>query len=203
MSYMGFIARLERIGIKGLAMDVRHRGIQIFGWLAVIAGYCIALFLIRGVFIWVTRGLFTGRAVWILLGHLLFLAFAVYLFTVGRRAISIAKGDPRRRMRFGWGRMLLGTSLIFSAASTQFHLFPVSVVQLEYEDQTQAAAGNVTDIAICIGSLFLILSGVRKGSRRQTMKADLPPTLGPSSGGTSDPTRRVRSNELTAAGPLV
>jgi hypothetical protein len=151
-------------------MDARHRGIQIFGWLAVIAGYGIALFVIRGVFIWVTRGLFAGRAFWLLLGHLLFLAFAVYLFTVGRRAISIAKGDPRRRMRFGWGRMLLGTSLIFSAASTQFHLFPASV-RLQYEYQTQAR--NVTDIAICTGSLLLILSGIRKGFRRETMKPEL------------------------------
>jgi hypothetical protein len=152
-------------------MDARHRGIQIFGWLAVIAGYGIALFVIRGVFIWVTRGLFAGLAFWLLLGHLLFLAFAVYLFTVGRRAISIAKGDPRRRMRFGWGRMLLGTVLIFHAASTQFHLFPASV--LEYQNQSQTAAQNVIDIAVCIGSLFLILSGIRKGFCRETTKPEL------------------------------
>lgn len=147
-------------------MDARHRGIQIFGWLAVIAGYGLALMLIRGIFIWVTRGLFAGRALWILLDHLLFLAFAVYLFTVGRRAISIAKGNPRRRMRFGWGRILLGTVLIFHAASTRFHLFPASV--LEYEDHTQGA-----DIAVCIGSLFLVVSGIRKGFRRQTMQPEL------------------------------
>ena len=101
-----------------------------------------------------------------LLDHLLFLAFAVYLFTVGRRAISIAKGNPRRRMRFGWGRILLGTVLIFHAASTRFHLFPASV--LEYEDHTQGA-----DIAVCIGSLFLVVSGIRKGFRRQTMQPEL------------------------------
>jgi hypothetical protein len=139
-------------------MDVRRRSIQILGWLAVIGGYSLALLLIRGIFIWVTRGLFAGRALWILLGDLLFLAFAVYIFTVGRRAISIGKGAPERRMRFGWGRILLGALLIFFAASTRFHLFPATV----YENQTQTAAGNVIDIAVCIGSLFLILSGAWK-----------------------------------------
>jgi hypothetical protein len=64
--------------------------------------------------------------------------------------------------------MLVGTLLIFSAASTRFHLFPATV----YENQTQAVAGNVTEIAVCIGSLFLILSGIWKGVRRQTMKPD-------------------------------
>ena len=32
-------------------MDARHRSIQIFGWLSVIAGYGFALLLIRGIFI--------------------------------------------------------------------------------------------------------------------------------------------------------
>ena len=156
-------------------MDARHLGIQICGWLSVIAGYGLALLLIRGVFIGITRG-FAGRppAFWILLGYLLFLALAVYLFTVGRRAISIAKGRTRPRARFGWGRMRLGALLVFSLATTQFHLFPTRhvVKQLEYENQTQAVAGNVTEIAVCIGSLFLILSGIWKGVRRQTMKPD-------------------------------
>lgn len=152
-------------------MDARQRGIQIFGWLSVISGYGLALLLIRGIFIGITRG-FSGRpqAFWILLGYLLFLALAVYLFTAGRRAISIAKGSPRPRARFGWGRMLLGTLLIFGAATSQFHLLPARVKLPEYQNQTQAAAGNVTTIAIYIGCVVLILSGVWKGFSRQTIK---------------------------------
>ena len=65
-------------------MDVRQRGLQIFGWLAVMAGYGIALFLIRGVSIWIKRGLFAGRGLWVLIGHLLFLAFAVYYLHGGK-----------------------------------------------------------------------------------------------------------------------
>ena len=37
------------------------------------------------------------------------------------------------------------------------------VKQLEYENQTQAAAGNVSTVAICIGCVLLILSGIWKG----------------------------------------
>jgi hypothetical protein len=66
--------------------------------------------------------------------------------------------------------MLLGALLVFSVATTQFHVFPTRhvVKQLEYENQTQAAASNITAFAIYIGCAFLILSGIWKGLRRQT-----------------------------------
>ena len=154
-------------------MDAKHRCIQIFGWLSVIAGYGFALLLLRGIFIGLTQG-FRGhpQAFWLLLGYLLFLALAVYFFTVGRRAISIAQGNPRPKARFGWGRMLLGAVLIFGAATAQFHPFPTRVKPLEYENQTQAVVGHVTTIAICIGCVFLILSGIWKGFARRTIKPD-------------------------------
>jgi hypothetical protein len=152
-------------------MDARDRRIQIFGWLSVIAGYGLALLLIRGVFIGITRGFAGGpQAFWLVLAYLLFLALAIYLFTVGRRAISTAQGRPRPRARFGWGRMLVGALLIFGAANNQFHLLPTRqfVKQLEYENQTQAAAGSVTTIAVCIGCVLLILSGIWKGFHGKT-----------------------------------
>ena len=154
-------------------MDARHRRIQIFGWLSVIAGYGLALLLIRGVFLGITKG-FHGhpQALWLFLGYLLFLGFAVYLFAVGRRAISTAKGRPQQTVRFGWGRMLLGSLLIYGTATTQFHLLPTRpfVKQLEYENQAQATAGNITTIALCIGCVLLILWGIWKGFRQQSIK---------------------------------
>jgi hypothetical protein len=158
-------------------MDAKHRGIQVFGWLSVIAGYGFALLLLRGILIGITQG-FAGRpqVVWILLGYLLFLALAAYLFTFGRRAISIAKGIPRPSARFGWGRIMLGTMLIFGAASAEFHPFPTGAKSWEYENQTQAAAGHATTIAICIGCVFLIFSGIWKGFGRRAAKPDASPT---------------------------
>jgi|SRR5271156_1062047 len=156
-------------------MDARHRSIQIFGWLSAIVGFGLALLLIRGMFMGITRG-FDGSpsAFLLLLAYLLFLALAVYIFTVGRRAISIAKGTRRPRARFGWGRMLLGAILIFATASNRFHIFPDGHVftSLKYDNRPQTAAGNVTTIAILIGCVALILWGIWKGFRRQTIRPD-------------------------------
>lgn len=151
-------------------MDARRRGTQILGWLSVIAGYGLALVLIRGAVLGITRG-FAGqpRPLWILLGYLLFIAVAVHLFVAGRRTISIAKGNSPPSPRFGWGSVLLGSLLLFAAANNRFHVLPTrqALSQLEYQNQTQTAAGNVVTLAICVGSFFLILSGIWKGLRRQ------------------------------------
>ena len=159
-------------------MDARHRGIQIFGWLCVIAGYGFALLLIRGIFIGITRG-FRGSppAFWIVLAYLLFFALTAYLFTVGQRALSTAKGSHPPEARFGWGRMLLGALLIFGGASNHFHVFPIRHFgkSLEYANQTQALAGNVTTVVLYIGCVYLIVWGIWKGFRRQTITPDLGP----------------------------
>jgi hypothetical protein len=100
-------------------MDAKHGGMRVLGWLALIIGYGLALLLIRGVFIGITRGFRADRSqvLWIVIGYLLFLVLAAYLFTVGRRALSLAKGSPQTRMRFGWGRIVLGAILLTALLS--------------------------------------------------------------------------------------
>ena len=97
-----------------------------------------------------------NRLLWILLGYLLFIAVAVHLFVAGRRTISIAKGNSPPSPRFGWGSVLLGSLLLFAAANNRFHVLPKrqALSQLEYQNQTQTAAGNVVTLAICVGSFF-------------------------------------------------
>jgi len=149
-------------------MDARHRGIQILGWLSIIAGYGLALLLIRGIFIGITRGFGAGRsqAFWIFLGYLLFLALAVYLFSVGRRALSFAKGSPRPRARCGWGRILLGAIFLLGSGVDHFHLIPVrGVKHLEPTNETQAVAMKVTAIVIALGCILLIFSGIWRAFR--------------------------------------
>ena len=113
-----------------------------------------------------------SQAFWILLGYLLSFALAVYLFIVGRYAISIAKGCPRPKARFGWGRMLLGAGWLFGTANAQFGLLPTRtlVKSVAYSNSTQVVAGRVTTIALSIGCVFLIFSGIRKGFRQQIVK---------------------------------
>jgi hypothetical protein len=80
-------------------MDARHRGIQVLGWLSVIAGYGLALLLIRGVFIGITRGFGAGRsqAFWILLGYLVFVALAIYPIRRGTARIIDCERLPSTR----------------------------------------------------------------------------------------------------------
>ena len=149
-------------------MGTSRRGIQFLGWVSVIAGYGLALLLIRGIFIGITRGFGATRsqAFWIVLGYLLFLALAVYLFIVGRRAVSIAKGSPRPRVRFGWGRMLAGAIFLYGSAVDNFHLIPArGLKHLEAANETQAVAMKGTTIVIALGCIALILSGLWRGFR--------------------------------------
>jgi hypothetical protein len=166
-------------------MDARHRSIQILGWLSIIAGYGLALLLIRGIFIGITRGFGANRfqAFWVLLGYLIFFALAVYLFTVGRRLASIAKASPRPRARLGWGRILLGTIFLYGSAVNYFHIIPAR--GLRHFDPTNELRGvtmKVAAIVIASGCILLIFSGMWRGFRpRRTeineCKGNVEPTI--------------------------
>ena len=144
------------------------RGIQILSWLSAIAGYGLALLLIRGTFVGITRGFGARRfqAFWVVLGYLLFLAFAVYLINVGRRSMSLAEDCPRPQARFGWGRIVIGAILLYSNVARHFHLIPARFKPLQPSDNAQASAMNITEIVILIGCVQLMLSGIWRGFRR-------------------------------------
>jgi hypothetical protein len=152
-------------------MDAKRIGIRSWAWLSLIVGYVIALLLIRGVYIGTTRGFGVTRsqAFWIVLGYLLFLGLALCLFAVGRRALSIARGNLRPRTRFGWGRIVVGAIFLYSSAVDHFHLIPDRQVikRLEPTNETQAATMKFTAIIIALGCLALILSGIWRGFRPQ------------------------------------
>jgi hypothetical protein len=143
-----------------------RRSIQILGWLSAIAGFGLGLLLIRGIFIGIMQGFRAARsqAIWIVLGYLLFLALAVYLFNIGRRILLTAKGFPQSKMRFGWGRILFGATVLYSSAVDHFHLIPSGPVRrLKPTNETQAVAMEVTEIAIAVACLLLVFFGILKG----------------------------------------
>jgi hypothetical protein len=148
-------------------MDSRHRGIQILGWLSVVAGSGLALMQIRGIVILITRfGAGRSQAFWILFASLLFLALAVYLFDVGLRALSIAKGSPRSKARFGWGRIILGSIVLYTSAVDRFDLIPAfGFKHLQPANDTQALGMKFTASVITLGCILLIFSGIWKGFR--------------------------------------
>jgi hypothetical protein len=150
-------------------MDAKHRGIQILGWVSALVGYGLALVLIRGIFLGITRGFGTVpvKAFWVALGYLIFFGLAAYLVIVGRRAISIARGNSPSKSRFGWGRILLGAIFLYGNMATRFHLIPENgsahFRHLEPANPTEAVSMKITGIAILLGCLSLIFSGILRG----------------------------------------
>ena len=112
-------------------VDLRRRGIQIARFLSVVSGCGFALLLVR---IFAVGHI---ASAWMLLGELLLVVLAAYLISISRRAIFYGKGKPLPAARFGWGRMLLGAELIFSAANTYFHLFPRAHFRRRWNMKTQ------------------------------------------------------------------
>jgi hypothetical protein len=150
-------------------MNTKSRAILVLGYLMVIAGCFLALRLIQAL---IFR---TITSLWVLLADLLFAALVIYLVYIGSRAIAYAKGRPRPKARFGWGRILFGAILLFSSADAHFHLTPirVAVKPLEPSNQTQALAMNATAIVLAVSYIVLILSGLWVGIRRKPNKHDL------------------------------
>lgn len=144
-------------------MDAKHRWIQILGWLSALAGYGLALLLIRGIYLGVTRGfgIEPFQAFWVALGYLIFFCLAVYLILVGRRAMSIAQGNAPIKARFGWGRIILGAIFLYGNTATRFHLLPVR--HLESANVTEATSMKFTAFVIALGCLLLIVSGIWSG----------------------------------------
>ena len=89
---------------------------------------------------------------------MLFLALAVYLFEVGRHALAIA--------RFGWGRIIMGSIVLYSSAVDHCDLVPaLGFKHLEPANETQALGMKFTAIIISLGCILLIFSGVWRGFR--------------------------------------
>jgi hypothetical protein len=162
---MGILRQLSGRMVRNGCETPRHSGL---GLAICHCGLWSCLLLIRGVFIGITRGFGAGRsqAFWILLGYLLFVALAIYLFDVGRPALSIAKGCPRPKARFGWGRILLGSIFLYSSSVDHFHLISApGVNHLESTNETEALGMTVTAIVIALGCILLIVSGMWRGFR--------------------------------------
>jgi hypothetical protein len=158
-------------------MGAKRFGLYVFGWLSLVAGYVLALLLIRGVYIGASRGFRADRSqvLWIVLGYLLFLGFAIYMFAVGRRTLSTARGSPQKPTRFGWGRIVLGTVLLYGSAVDHFHLMPAGPIKrMEPANETQAVAMTVTTIVLALAWVALILSGLWRGFRAHADAAGAP-----------------------------
>jgi len=105
---------------------------------------------------------------WSMIAQMFLVAIGIYLLCVGLRGISAAIGDPRPKMRFGWGRILLGSFAIYMSALDYFQLVDFSRrLKLPTENQTQSHSLGTTDLVISIVSAVLVFSGIWRGVRKK------------------------------------
>jgi len=85
-------------------------------------------------------------------------AFSAYLLSVGIRAMRWARGrETAGGMKVKWGRILLGSLLVFIEAKNHFH--PATNL-LQPSNETQAVAMNATAIVLVFLGAWLVVSGV-------------------------------------------
>ena len=110
---------------------------------------------------------------WMVVSELFVLALGGYLLYVGIRAVSAAVGRPRPKMRFGWGRVVIGSFVIYSSALDYFGVSSTGRVlkPLQPENATQAQAMHVTQVAGLIFCAGLVFSGIWQGLRKKRVGA--------------------------------
>jgi hypothetical protein len=118
---------------------------------------------------------------WMVTSELFVLALGGYLLHVGIRAISAAVGRPRPKMRFGWGRVVIGSFVIYSSVLDYFGVSSTGGVlkRMQPENQTQAQAMHVTQIAGLIFCAGLVFSGIWQGLRKRQDVSPVTPPLNP------------------------
>jgi hypothetical protein len=135
-------------------MDAKHRLVQILGILTLIWGSLYGLLALGAL---LTSSL---SDIWQLLTLVLNVALGAYLIWAGIRMIRWAKGLPSLQTgRVKWGRVLLGSLLVFNAIKTHLHPPPLADI-LQPSNQIQVEAMLAIYIAIGILGTCLVLSGV-------------------------------------------
>jgi len=150
-------------------MTAKSAVVLISSCFAALAGGVLAIVLIRAVTFGITFGRITN--LWIVAGDLLIGALAFYLFYLGQRGIAYARGIPRPKARFGYGRIILGALVLFGSASEHFHPAPpntpLAIKTLPPSNPTEAAVMHVTEGVIMLGCGVLMISGMWTGFRRK------------------------------------
>ena len=133
-------------------MDAKHRIVQLLGITGLVSGSLFGLLVLR---VLILRHVADA---WGAMDLIFASAFSIYLLSVGIRAMRWARGQRAAgSMKVKWGRVLLGSLLIFNEAKNHFH--PATNL-LQPSNETQAAAMNATAIVLGLLGAWLVASGV-------------------------------------------
>jgi len=109
--------------------------------------------------------------IWFVIGRFWIFGLAVYLIFVGLRKISIHNPVSHSTIsRIGWGRVIVGTYLIYSTLLNHFRSVPNGIPMLQPSNETRAMAMKATDnvltVLIPLLGAYLAVAGVRKGFKQ-------------------------------------
>lgn len=165
-------------------MDTKRRAKQVFGGVMVLVG-CVSLLRILGALIfghiansWASVGL--ALNLWNIGTLVLLTSLGVYFVCAGLRWINPQLIKPPR---FGWGKIIFGSLMLFSQVGSHYHLVPEGPLPiLKPSNPTEAVSMQVTGIAISLVCVYLIFRGIRAGFARRESQLDIPPPQSPESG---------------------
>ena len=133
-------------------MDAKHRIVQLLGISGLASGSLLGLLVLR---VLILRHVADA---WGAIDLVFASAFSIYLLSVGILAMSWARGQRASgSMKVKWGRVLLGSLLIFVEAKNHFH--PAANL-LQPSNEAQAAGMNATAIVLGLLGAWLVASGV-------------------------------------------
>jgi len=146
---------------------MKKRIIQFLGFIAIIAGGAVAALLVRG---FLTGRIHDG---WTIGASLLLVGFCMYLTHVGIRGISYGKQRVAGRAQFGWGRILLGFTIIFTELKNYFAPAPNL---LKPDNEAQVAGMHAATYLICGIAIYLLVVGIRAGVTKNRIVVQSPTT---------------------------
>jgi hypothetical protein len=72
-----------------------------------------------------------------------------------------------KKPRFGWGRIVIGSFMLYVQVGSDLHLVPDGPVPtLKPSNPAQAAAMRMTGIALCLVFIYVVYRGIRAGFRK-------------------------------------
>jgi hypothetical protein len=164
-------------------MNVKRRGKQVVGGLLVLIGCVVSLSFLRGLAIGHIDNLWKWGLAFSLwnIGRLVIqAALAVYLICSGLRMMNPKLIKP---FRFGWGKIVIGSSVLFSQVGSHYHLIAEGPLpRFKPSNPTQAASMEVTGIVMSLVFAYLIFRGIRQGFSRPESQPDSLSAQSPESG---------------------
>jgi len=168
---------------SGADMDAKRLGKQVVGGLLTLVGCAFSLSVVRVLALshienlW-TRGL--ALTLWNIGGLVLLAALSGYLVGSGLRMMNPQLVKP---FRFGRGKIIVGSWVLFSRVGSHYHLVPDGPVPiLKPSNPTQAVSIKVTGIVVSLVVAYLIFRGILQGFTRPESQSDTLPPQSPESG---------------------